>query len=1074
MQDTLWGKPANDILNGRDSVASAPPVRALWEMVQNARDVSADKCNIIFTRKQDVFEFRHDGLPFENSTLNALILQTSTKVRGDGDQVGQYGTGFLTTHKFGRVFHLSGSLRLVSDDEVYYCFPQLIVDRSPNTKEGMVESLASQFAETNKWRTDLTHRKDVPERWTVFSYQQPNPIERESVKEAFEKAPEIIPYILNLNEGINSIQFVDELADFSIRFSRGETVTIDESELNYVKETAITIDDSRNEASDLIVIRTLDSKKITLTKSGKEKPFVSVILPLNGDRVIQPSYEVARMFIYLPLIGTERWGINFIIHSPIFTCASDDRSSLRLIMDGQTENDPAAQNQSIIAEATKIIFEYIGQSLKEWHDIRYLAPIYFDMANANKALSNYYRELKTTWLSNMNSLPLVDVATVEGGRKVCPKEIFVLDSELSVAVATDHMLLQPLHNILTRMHPKAVPIIEHLLHWSNVLAQWHEGERCQQIVGIEDVVNYIHNNGPESVSESDLLAICHYLRNSGQHNYFDKNILLTEVGTLTNKTEGYKPDAFVVPLKEAIKVLLPEQNCRFVKPEFADIVPLTSFSCKDVKDMLPSRTEELQKRIKSVLDGTTDTENGLLDQDERNSLLDYCRMVIPRSGEGFSAKALKLICEHYDHSFDFDDSIDSNLFDWRGALRTLISNVLTEVSLLDDDMKLQQREWIRKIVECVHDFSDFSGMLQNFKVYLSQNSEFRFCKELKKGPGIPERMKDIYNAVASKDGNNVDCRADLFDPEFEHCAITDAKLEIVIMGKMIMDHIYASRKYPHEIETYEHKDLIIDIINNFESPADGNLWRSAFETINNDVPFLLSKLVLNKGNRESMIKIMKVKDKHRLNKAAEILYDENMLEIWEMGKTAWIEKQNEEADFQNKKKLGEFVEEYLLEELKHELIGSELTVDVDDKQNGQDIIVSVNGTPAYYIEVKSRWSSDKSVMMSSAQLDKSAEEQERYSLFAVDMVGYNRDDVKKHAYPDSIKEFVERIKVIPDIGNQTKEIKPSNRDMDMQVHIGGDYKAVVPQKFLENNHIDYFTFLSEVLKPCVKAAIGKS
>ena len=35
----LWGKPANDILNGRDSSASAKPIRAIWEMVQNARDV---------------------------------------------------------------------------------------------------------------------------------------------------------------------------------------------------------------------------------------------------------------------------------------------------------------------------------------------------------------------------------------------------------------------------------------------------------------------------------------------------------------------------------------------------------------------------------------------------------------------------------------------------------------------------------------------------------------------------------------------------------------------------------------------------------------------------------------------------------------------------------------------------------------------------------------------------------------------------------------------------------------------------------------------------------------------------
>ena len=53
----LWGKPANDILNGRDNSASANPIRAVWEMVQNARDVSTNQSNIIFTRKKEVFEF---------------------------------------------------------------------------------------------------------------------------------------------------------------------------------------------------------------------------------------------------------------------------------------------------------------------------------------------------------------------------------------------------------------------------------------------------------------------------------------------------------------------------------------------------------------------------------------------------------------------------------------------------------------------------------------------------------------------------------------------------------------------------------------------------------------------------------------------------------------------------------------------------------------------------------------------------------------------------------------------------------------------------------------------------------
>lgn len=144
-KDTLWGKPANDILNGRNTTAGFKPIRAIWEMVQNARDVSAGSCRIVFTRREKEFEFKHDGLPFTNYTLDSLILQTSSKVRMDIDQVGQYGTGFLTTHCLGREFDLIGSLKLLDDEELYCNFPVLTIDRTPDTREEMVERLSKQF-----------------------------------------------------------------------------------------------------------------------------------------------------------------------------------------------------------------------------------------------------------------------------------------------------------------------------------------------------------------------------------------------------------------------------------------------------------------------------------------------------------------------------------------------------------------------------------------------------------------------------------------------------------------------------------------------------------------------------------------------------------------------------------------------------------------------------------------------------------------------------------------------------------------------------------------------------------------
>ena len=980
----LWGKPANDILNGRDNSSSAKPIRAIWEMVQNARDTSTNQSNIIFTRKEGLFEFKHDGMPFNNNTLNALILQTSAKSRNDGDQVGQYGTGFLTTHKFGREFELAGSLKLVENEELYYNFPKLTINRKPNTREEMIESLANQFKEKESWLDKYDYRSDKPEKWTVFKYFQPNEIERQNVELAFYQAQEIVPYVLCLNENIKSIKFCDEVKNRTISFYRKEKKRQEESSMSYAYFTTILVDDSRNEKSREFSILTLESKKTVTTKKGINKTMVTVILPIHNNIVDNLSDNISKLFIYLPLVGTEHWGINFVIHAPMFTCSSDDRSSLRLITDGQTEYDPAIENREYIQEASDIIFDYISQHLSEWQDVHYLAPIDFDVSNPNKELSDYYKELKYLWLKKMSELDIVSVKTVGGIIRKKPSNIYVLDSTLAKAAKEKEGLLMPFYNVLSNMSHDAIPTPEHLIFWSEVFAHWYEGEDCNQILNISNIIDYIDNNGMAAVNKKDLLQICKYLRDSDQLSFFDKNILLTETDTLTNKSEGYRSDIYSNKLKSCIKTLLPEQTSKFVENEFANLIQLPSFNNKNVKEALSSCTEELQTKIKAVTDAAKtvwesnrrglETTDDLLNEGQRNALMDYCYMTIPQNSTSFQSRALELIREYYNYTFDFTDKIDAEFFEWRGAIRTLLCHILTEFTILCDGKKSKQINWIKRMIECIYGFSDFRGMLQNYRVYLSQSEEFSYCEDLKRDPGIPEKMKDIYNTITSTQEKTIEIRKELFDHEFGKIAPTDATCEIVLFGKKIMDEISKSGKYLNEIDSYEHKDLIMDIINNFDEEAEGAKWKEAFETIHKDIPSLLAKLVLNKDNRESMIKIMKVKDKTRLNKAAEIINDENLTRIWELGKAAWIEKENEQHDFNKKKELGNYVEDYLRKELKDILKNNKVEAKVDDVQGGQDIIVSINDEPIYYIEVKSRWVVADSVMMSSTQLERSVQQ----------------------------------------------------------------------------------------------------
>lgn len=59
LYDTLWGGYANSIITGLQKNPSIQPDRPIWELVQNARDVSLEggMAKIVFVRKKDSFVF---------------------------------------------------------------------------------------------------------------------------------------------------------------------------------------------------------------------------------------------------------------------------------------------------------------------------------------------------------------------------------------------------------------------------------------------------------------------------------------------------------------------------------------------------------------------------------------------------------------------------------------------------------------------------------------------------------------------------------------------------------------------------------------------------------------------------------------------------------------------------------------------------------------------------------------------------------------------------------------------------------------------------------------------------------
>ena len=87
-------------LKALESNRARMQTRWIWELLQNARDTSTDDGKrLVASVKygQGELIFQHNGAKFKIKEIAHLIYHGSTKFE-DEETIGQYGSGFLTTH----------------------------------------------------------------------------------------------------------------------------------------------------------------------------------------------------------------------------------------------------------------------------------------------------------------------------------------------------------------------------------------------------------------------------------------------------------------------------------------------------------------------------------------------------------------------------------------------------------------------------------------------------------------------------------------------------------------------------------------------------------------------------------------------------------------------------------------------------------------------------------------------------------------------------------------------------------------------------------------------------------------
>lgn len=489
-------------LKALESNRARMQTRWIWELLQNARDTSPDNGKrLVASVKygQGELIFQHNGAKFKIKEIAHLIYHGSTKFE-DEETIGQYGSGFLTTHLLSPTIDVSGQL----EDGKFFKFCLAREIRSVKELSELMDRAWENFNDSQS--------ETLPSGFTTqFRYPVADDA-ADAVAEGLEMLKRCAPFVIVFNQEFSEINITT--SDEKISFRLVEPPHLQENGLQ-----EFTVEESES------------GTLTTYILAKGEKTSVAVPLSTDDDRTCLPVEDIPRLFLGFPLIGTENFSFPAIINSFEFT-PTEDRDGVYI---AQSDNEKNKENQQIIIEACELLTNVIQFAAKSgWLNTYVLA---------NVPAIQEQSWLNTVWLRDnlkkqfIEKIRQTSVVLNEGGVAIAPEKAWLPLAETADGIKSLWDLLngwQGGHEILPRRNEA--------VGWWNALNSWANVSECQVLSfnesidgqklasNIDDKTHIDENRGKiedlqnllrENVSAVEWL--------NQLHNFFNKNDLSDEV-----------------------------------------------------------------------------------------------------------------------------------------------------------------------------------------------------------------------------------------------------------------------------------------------------------------------------------------------------------------------------------------------------------------------------------------------------------------------------------------------------------------------------------------------------------------
>ena len=684
-----------------------------------------------------------------------------------------------------------------------------------------------------------------------------------------------------------------------------------------------------------------------------------------------------------------------------------------------------------------MIYDFVSSNANKLTDPHNLALIGFETQIPERELLNqYYKDLKSKWVNEFYVIDLVETDTV----LTAPKDLYFFDLDL----LQDDNYFEAIYMLVSSFWPKSIPA-KHVTHkWTEIVKSWED--TSLDFITIEKLVGKINDASKlDTLNEEELYQFYEYLIRQKRFDLFENFKLLPNLkGDFIKKGDLKRAINIDVYYLDIADIIVPEVSQKIVKSNFESGLEFDSYNRKKL-------SEEINTKVIALTKDLIVEKNMTLDDSVRNALISLCSIFPSEKASSVRKELMPYLCIFYgvDYSEKIIENIEDERFDYDYTpFRGLVKNFLLDIikaSKADATWIINMSGFLKTVLDKIFSNKELKEVVEQLPVFPNQNYTLCRLSDLRREINFPsdqedsELLKRIYKDVIE------DIKKELILPEFaEFVGEGNEKAGIELSGKL--EQRFREKGTFEEITEHPYKRIILEII---EKITDSKEWEELFPNISEKKAIVMMAKISNQSVRNDLFSIIGLEDK-KIALLGKLSKNKDIARIIELGQIAVEMENRANSDFEFLKRIGVHIENLVRERIKDSV--DSFSIEVLEQQDGQDMVVKVNGKTLYYIEVKSRWDINSSTTMSTNQIKNAVRNKNCYSLCSVDMTNFNPENINKFEVKD-IATILDRIKFVNDIGTRIEPLIANAitaEGSDANVKLSPDYRVLVPQPLISS------------------------